>query len=85
MRRHLYTQLLEWKNSSSRKPLILEGARQVGKTWLLDEFGTNEYKYYIKINCDNNPEVKDLFSFQYEDFQLTDYNPHPHIPGIVAV
>ena len=32
-----------------------------------------------------NPEVKDLFSFQYEDFQLTDYNPHPHIPGIVAV
>ena len=62
MRRNLYTQLLEWKNSTSRKPLILEGARQVGKTWLLDEFGANEYKYYIKINCDNNPEVKDLFA-----------------------
>jgi len=32
-----------------------------------------------------NPEVKDIFSFQYEDFQLTDYDPHPHIKGIVAV
>ena len=62
MRRDVYTQLLEWKNSASRKPLILEGARQVGKTWLLDEFGTNEYKHYIKINCDNNPEVADLFA-----------------------
>jgi thymidylate synthase len=32
-----------------------------------------------------NPEVKDLFDFKYEDFTLTDYNPHPHIPGVVAV
>lgn len=32
-----------------------------------------------------NPEVKDLFSFQYEDFTLSDYNPHPHIKGVVAV
>jgi thymidylate synthase len=32
-----------------------------------------------------NPEVKDIFSFQYEDFELTDYDPHPHIKGIVAV
>lgn len=44
-----------------RRPLILEGARQVGKTWLLDEFGKSEYKHYIKINCDNNPKVADLF------------------------
>lgn len=61
MKRRLYKDLLAWKNSSNRKPLILEGARQVGKTWLLDEFGKNEYEHYIKINCDNNPEVKDLF------------------------
>jgi thymidylate synthase len=32
-----------------------------------------------------NPEVKDLFNFKFEDFQLLDYNPHPHIPGVVAV
>ena len=61
MKRTLYNDLLEWKNSQHRRPLILEGARQVGKTWLLDEFGSYEYKYYIKINCDNNPEVRDLF------------------------
>lgn len=62
MKRLLYSHLLEWKNSKTRRPLILEGARQVGKTWLLDEFGAGEYKHYIKINCDNNPEVQDLFA-----------------------
>ena len=58
----MYEKLIKWKNSPHRKPLILEGARQVGKTWLIDEFGPKEFKYYIKINCDNNPEVSDLFS-----------------------
>ena len=57
----MYEKLVRWKNSPHRKPLILEGARQVGKTWLIDEFGPKEFKYYIKINCDNNPEVSDLF------------------------
>ena len=51
MKRFLYDELLRWKESPDRKPLILEGARQVGKTWLLDEFGKNEYESYIKINC----------------------------------
>lgn len=62
MYRLMYEKLIKWKNSPHRKPLILEGARQVGKTWLIDEFGPKEFKYYIKINCDNNPEVSDLFS-----------------------
>lgn len=61
MRRLMYEKLVRWKNSTHRKPLILEGARQVGKTWLIDEFGPKEFKYYIKINCDNNPELSDLF------------------------
>ncbi|MBP5157126.1 MAG: ATP-binding protein [Treponema sp.] len=61
MRRILYDGLVRWKLSAGRKPLILEGARQVGKTWLVDEFGRNEYEHYIKINCDNNPKVQDLF------------------------
>ena len=50
MYRFMYENLVEWKNSTHRKPLILEGARQVGKTWLIDEFGPKEFKYYIKIN-----------------------------------
>ena len=67
MKRFLYDELLRWKESPDRKPLILEGARQVGKTWLLDEFGKNEYESYIKINCDNNTELENLFA----DYDIT--------------
>ncbi len=62
MERFLYKKLLSWKNSKDRKPLILEGARQVGKTWLLKEFGKNEYENLAYINCDNNPQMNILFS-----------------------
>ena len=62
MERSIYKKLLEWKNSSMRKPLILEGARQVGKTWILKKFGENEYKKFVYINCDNNPQLAGLFS-----------------------
>ncbi|MDR0319976.1 MAG: AAA family ATPase [Treponema sp.] len=50
MKRTIYNELLVWKSSSQRKPLILYGARQVGKTWLLKEFANNEYKDSIYIN-----------------------------------
>lgn len=62
MKRELYKKLLEWKHSPDRKPLVLEGARQVGKTWLLKEFGRNEYENLVYINCDNNPQMHSLFS-----------------------
>ena len=62
MKRFLYSQLLDWKNKKNRKPLILEGARQVGKTWLLKEFGKNEYENVDYINCDNNQKVQELFT-----------------------
>lgn len=61
MERLLYSNLIEWKNSKNRKPLIIEGARQVGKTWLLKEFGKNEFENYVYINCDNNPQLEDVF------------------------
>ena len=44
-----------------RKPLILEGARQVGKTWLLKEFGKREYRKLAYVSCDNNPKIAGLF------------------------
>lgn len=62
MKRSLYKKLLEWKESDTRKPLILEGARQVGKTWILKEFGKNEFKNHVYINCDNNPQLEQVFS-----------------------
>ena len=46
--------LLKWKESSHRKPLIIEGARQVGKTWLMKEFGRQAYKHTVYINFDSN-------------------------------
>jgi predicted AAA+ superfamily ATPase len=61
MRRIIYNELLKWKASPQRKPLILYGARQVGKTWLLKEFGKNEYKDTIYVNFDIDPEVHKYF------------------------
>lgn len=61
MYREMYEQLVQWKNASARKPLIVNGARQVGKTWLLLEFAQKEYDNYAYINCDNNPDIDDLF------------------------
>lgn len=61
MERFLYNQLKIWKNSKDKKPLILEGARQVGKTWLLKQFGKNEYENFVYINCDNNPQLENIF------------------------
>lgn len=61
MKRCIYKDLLRWKERPDRKPLVLEGARQVGKTWILKEFGSNEYKNVAYVNCDNNPLLEDLF------------------------
>ena len=44
--------LKKWKNKKSRKPLVIEGARQVGKTWLMKEFGRQEYEKTVYINFD---------------------------------
>lgn len=67
MERFLYNQLKIWKNSKTKKPLILEGARQVGKTWLLKQFGKNEYENFVYINCDNNPQLESVFA----DYDVT--------------
>lgn len=65
MKRLIYSKLLEWKNRSDHKPLILEGARQVGKTYILQEFGKNEFENMVYINCENNDAMLRLFSIDY--------------------
>lgn len=62
MYRTVIEELTNWKNSADRKPLIIEGARQVGKTWLMKEFGRKEYKNTVYINFDSNSVMKELFS-----------------------
>lgn len=54
--------LFEWKKSKHRKPLIIEGARQVGKTWLMKEFGRQAYENTIYINFDSNSQMTELFT-----------------------
>jgi Predicted ATPase (AAA+ superfamily) len=66
MERQAYTKLLEWKQKEDRKPLILNGARQIGKTWLLQDFGAAEYKKTAYINCDKNKAIRDLFAQDYD-------------------
>ncbi|MBQ9221028.1 ATP-binding protein [Succinivibrio sp.] len=62
MERLAYKKLLGWKNNKNRKPLILNGARQVGKTWLLKDFGEKEYESIAYINCDETKDLKAVFS-----------------------
>jgi len=62
MFRHGIRNLIRWKNSPGRKPLIIRGARQVGKTWLMREFGKTEYVKYAYINFDNNARMRALFA-----------------------
>jgi len=62
MIRTTYNQLLEWKASPRRKPLLVYGARQVGKTWLLKEFGKNEYHDTIYVNFDTDIDIHKYFA-----------------------
>ncbi|WP_367924813.1 ATP-binding protein [uncultured Ruthenibacterium sp.] len=62
--------LYKWKNSKRRKPLIIEGARQVGKTWLMREFGKQAYADTVYINFDSNSRMADLFSADLDTDRL---------------
>ncbi|MFZ4414463.1 MAG: ATP-binding protein [Bacteroidales bacterium] len=66
MERFQFEQLLAWKNSCNRKPLIIKGARQVGKTWLMKEFGKREYLQTAYINFESSASLKHLFSTDFD-------------------
>ena len=66
MERNLFIKLEQWKNKKKRKPLIIQGARQVGKTWIMKEFGARYYKDTIYINFDNNETMKKVFEIDFD-------------------
>ena len=68
MKRNAIQDLINWKSSDNRKPLVLKGARQVGKTWLMKEFGQNCYDSFVYFNFDEEEELKSIFE--------TNKNPH---------
>ena len=67
MYREKIEELKKWKESKNRKPLIIRGARQVGKTWLMKEFGREYYEKCAYINFDDNTRMSKLFE---EDFDI---------------
>ena len=72
MERELLGKLEKWKNRKRLKPLIIKGARQVGKTWIMKEFGKRFFENVAYINCDNNENVRNIFEMDY------------HIPRIIS-
>ena len=61
MKRNALRDLMSWKANAERKPLVLKGARQVGKTWLMKDFGKTQYKNYVYFNFDEEDELKSIF------------------------
>lgn len=68
MKRNAIQELIRWKSDEERKPMVMRGARQVGKTWLMKEFGRNYYESYVYFNFDEEDELKSIFE--------TNKNPH---------
>ena len=66
MERLIMQELLRWKNKKSRKPLILQGARQVGKTWIMKEFGRKYYSYVAYVNMDHNTHMQTSFGLDFD-------------------
>ena len=66
MFRNAMHDLIKWKASRDRKPIIIRGARQVGKTWLMKEFGQTQYENCAYINFDNNERMESLFSGNFD-------------------
>lgn len=66
MERLLMKDLVEWKNKSRRKPLVIHGARQVGKTWIMKEFGKRYYENCVYISFDNNERMKHTFELDFD-------------------
>ena len=83
--RDIINQFKAWKEAPERKPILLKGARQVGKTWVMETFGKECFKYCVKFDFDRQPEVKSVFQATKDPKrlikELTLYCDHPIIAG----
>jgi uncharacterized protein len=70
MERLIYSELKKWKTDPKRKPLLLQGARQIGKTFIVNQFGKNEYKNYIRLNFEEDDNLKDIFNSTLDPFKI---------------
>ena len=72
LKRNAIQELADWKSSDERKPMVLKGARQVGKTWLMKEFGKNYYESYVYFNFDEEEELKSIFATNKNPYRIID-------------
>lgn len=73
MEREIFQELIAWKNSKYRKPLIIKGARQVGKTWLMKSFGERFFKKVIYLNFEKENELKNLFELNFNTKRIVSF------------
>ena len=64
IRKDIIDRLRQWKNSENRKPILLKGARQTGKTWIMQEFGKECFEYVAEFNFDKVEELASVFKRQ---------------------
>ncbi len=81
LKRKIYQFLLDWKMKKRRECLLIKGARQIGKTYIVEEFGKNEYKSFIEINFLKSPSLKDIFEGDLEAAEIYK-RMSAHLPGI---
>ena len=70
MKRKIAKALVEWKESKNRKPLIVNGARQIGKTYIINEFGNKYFSNLVYINLETNPAIREIFEGNIEPSDL---------------
>jgi len=73
MKRKILQQLINWKNNPKRMPLIVNGARQVGKTYILKEFGNLHYNQVVYINLETNLSVNSYFDTDINPLRIIQY------------
>ena len=85
IKRDILETFLRWKESPRRKPMLLLGARQIGKTWAVERFGKEQYRHFVKFDLDRSPEVIDAFRISKEPDriikELQAYSDVPLLPG----
>ncbi len=70
IKRDIEAQLLAWKQAPQRKPLLLQGARQIGKTWVMEHFGRTHYRHCVKFDFDRMPELRSVFKITKQPERL---------------
>ena len=85
VKRNIIEVFRQWKEAADRKPILLKGARQIGKTWAIETFGKESFEYCVKFDFDRQPELKSVFAVTKSPSRLIKelslYCEHPIIPG----